>query len=243
MALVRTESMSTRRGVLCGLGAASALGMALPAVPAAAQAGSAGDLLFQVLRFGDPVGHDVVSFTPRDDGLHVAVEMEAKVKFGFITLFHYLHRSTEVWREGRLVSLVSDTYDNGKRYKVNVAPGEGGLVIDGPKGRFLVPAETLPTSYWHPDTIHQTKLIDAGKGRVFEVVVAAGEMETVEAAGRAVEARRYVVTGNLNMTLWYTDDGHWVRTAFTMKGSDIELELKGEPSYALTKLMSAAQAS
>jgi len=229
--------------MLCGLGAASALGMTLPALPADAAQGGAGDLLFTVLRFGDPVGHDVVSFTPRDDGLHVAVEMEAKVKFGFLTLFHYHHQSSELWREGRLVALDSSTYDNGKRYNVTVRPGEGGLVIDGPKGRFQVPPDTLPTSYWHPDTIRQSRLIDAGKGRVFDIVVAPGEIETVEAAGRTVQARRYGVTGNLTMSLWYTEDGHWVRTAFNMKGSDIELQLKGEPRYALSKLMVAADAS
>ena len=42
------------------------------------------------------------------------------------------------------------------------------------------------------------------------------------ADGRSVEAERYEVTGDMNITVWYTPQGEWVKLAFPARGADIE---------------------
>ncbi len=79
----------------------------------------------------------------------------------------------------------------------------------------------MPTSYWNPDTVTRSLMLDTQSGRLIEVEVAAGEFETVTVAGRPVQARRHRVTGDLVLDLWYTAEGDWAKTRFEARGAEI----------------------
>lgn len=166
------------------------------------------DAHFAVLRDGRPIGHHRVEVERHGDETRVAVSIALDVSFGFLPLYSYRHQSTEVWRGDRLQRLDSRTDDNGERMTVTAVASEAGLQVDGPEGRRLLPADTVPTSYWNPALVAQRPLMDSQNGRLLDidrVPVAAG---------------RWRLEGELNLDITYGPGGRWSGLWFRHKGSD-----------------------
>jgi len=197
-------------------GAASLASAAMPAV-----------LDFAVKRGDSTIGRHVVTLRRDEAELHVDIEIDLAVSLGFVTLYRYLHQSREVWREGRLVSLESRTDDDGARHRVSARAAAGGLWVETAEGRFLAPADILPTSYWNPATVRQTRLLDSQHGRLVDVRIDPAGEQAVEIGGRPLPARRYVMNGDLRMSLWYGPAGEWVKIAFETRGATVEYVLEG----------------
>lgn len=228
-----------RRGALRFAGAGVCAGIAVTAgAPAHASVDSTA-ARFSVLRDGDKIGEGLVIYSREADLLRVRVEIEAKVDFGFVTIYRYTHVSQELWRDGRLVGLSGRTNDDGKHYEMTARPAMGGLAVEGTKGSFTAPADVLPLSYWHPETVNQRLLLDAAKGRLLTVSIVPGASQQVETATRRVLARRYGVRGDVTMALWYAEHGGWVRASFEKKGAPIDLVLD-EPPIFTTALLAPA---
>jgi hypothetical protein len=213
-------------------------GLLVAALPASA-ATTDTTARFAVMRDDDRIGEGLVAYSREGDLLRVRVDMEAKVDFGFVTVYRYRHESEELWRGGRLVGLRGSTNDDGKKYRMTARPTAAGLAVEGTKGDFTAPADVLPLSYWHPDTIKRSQLLDASKGRLLSVAVDAGATETQEIGTGRVLARRYGISGDLALTLWYDTLGAWVRTRMLKKGAPIDLVLM-DPPILTTALVAPA---
>ncbi len=205
--------------------AALGAGMALPPVARAAPAPASNVLAFSVWRKGSRIGDHRIAFRREDDRLIVDIDINLQVTFGPLTLFRYTHHNTEIWRGNRLIALDSETYDDGNDFKLSVRESAGGLDVDGWSGRFTVPAETLSSSYWNPDTIYQSRILDTQRGFLMDVDTEWLGRESVQAAGRQTDADRYRITGDLDMVIWYSEPGQWVKLDFFARGSTISYEL------------------
>jgi hypothetical protein len=223
-----------RRAALVVLGG----GAAALAVPARAAVDET-TARISVVRSGARIGEGLVAYRREGDVLRVRVALEAKIDFGFITVFRYRHESEELWRDGRLVELNGRTDDDGKHYEMTARATEGGLAVEGSKGSFTAPADVLPLSYWHPDTIHRRQFVDAAKGRLLSVSIAPGPTQTIETATRRVATWSYDMQGDIAMTLWYDAARAWVGTRLKKKGEDINLVLD-EPPLLTASLMAPA---
>lgn len=197
---------------LTGLVLAGPLRAALPGVD---------EIAFQVFRDGAPLGHHKVSFRHEDQDLHVDIDIRLEVKLLFVTVFSYRHRNHEVWRDGHLVAIDTETDDDGETFWLRGRATAAGLEIEGSSGRFLAPADVMPTSYWNPRTVEETRLLDTQRGRLIQVEIAPAGAESLTLGGRPVEARRYAVTGDLNLDLWYTAEGEWAKTSFEARGAEV----------------------
>src|SRR3546814_5173766 len=78
----------------------------------------------------------------------------------------FTHRAEEVWRGGQLWSLVSDTDDDGTRWRVQAERRNGMLRGSVNGAGFEAPGSILPASLWHPDTTKAQALLDTIDGRV-----------------------------------------------------------------------------
>lgn len=210
------------------LAAIAALPEKLPADPAIA---------FRVDRGGDPMGTHKISFHEEADGLHVTVDIALAVSFGPITVFRYQHHNEEVWRDGRLVSIRTKTNDDGKEYWVRgKATPKGFEVESSASGKVVAPAGIIPASYWNPAVLSQTQILDTQKGRILNVTVTPGEETNELVAGRMERVRAYVMSGDLRLTLYYTDAGQWVNLAFKARGSDVAYEAERLDRAALKEI-------
>ncbi len=216
--------MLPRRRLLTAAAGVGA-GIVLPGIAAAAPVPPSNSLSFSVWRKGSQIGEHRVSFRRQDDSLVVDVDIDLEVKLGFITVFRYTHRNTEVWRDNRLLALDSETYDDGNEFSLTVRQGGGGLVVDGLAGRFDVPADTLSSSYWNPETVYRSRILDTQRGYLMDVNTEWLGQETIEAAAGAIAANRYRISGDLTMDIWYSDAGQWVKLDFAARGATISYRL------------------
>ncbi len=185
-------------------------------------------IAFQVYRDGARLGHHKILFRREAEDLHVEIDIQLEVKLLFLTVFSYSHRNYEVWRDGRLVAIDTETDDDGTTYWMRGRSTTDGLVVDGSGGRFLAPADVMPTSYWNPKTVEMSRLLDTQHGRLIEVEIAPAGVESVAFAGQPVEARRYSMTGDLTLDLWYTQQGDWAKTSFEARGASVVYARQGQ---------------
>ncbi len=186
----------------------------------------AGKLAFDVLRGGKQIGRHEITFTEIGDETHVSIDIELVVKIGFLTVFRYEHQNREVWRNGRVVSVMTDTNDDGKPFELRAIQGSEGLHVKTLSDEAVVPSSAIPTSYWNPEILRNRQWLDTQRGVMLDIEVGNVGIEPVELAdGRTIEAERFEVTGDLNISVWYTPQGEWVKLAFPARGSDIEYVL------------------
>ena len=181
------------------------------------------EIVFRVLRNGDPVGSHVISFDRKGDDLIVRVRFEVSIEFLFVTAYRYIYDSTALWRAGRLVSLDAGTDDNGTQVRVAARLEEGELRISGPEGTQTARADIFPTNHWHPGVLGTDSVFNTLTGRINTVQIDDKGTEKLEKEGRTLLARRFVYSGELNTEAWYDSTGRWVKMRFTGEdGSTIE---------------------
>lgn len=218
----------TRRHMLVGAGAAGA-SLALPSLDAAAKLSSpTEDISFQVYRDGSPIGHHRLDIRRDGDRVTVGVDILLEVGIGPLVLYRYRHRNTEIWEGGAFRSFSSETDDDGDAYAVE-AVRDGGVIrvsrshdsdyeISDPEG-------LLPTTYWNRQTVERPRLLDTQKGRLMEITVNEGDWQRVETRNGTVRARRFDINGDLDLSLWYDEQGRWTKCAFPLKGSQFSYQL------------------
>ncbi|WP_340119518.1 DUF6134 family protein [Pelagibius sp. 7325] len=207
-----------RRAFITALLAGGALSAVRPLRAWGAAVPSAGDLAFDIRRDGSSIGGHHVVFRRAGERLEVDIDIDIAVNLAFIPLFAYSHRNREVWQDGRLLSLESETDDDGQRYTVSARAEGGVLRVTGSGGDFQAPADTLPTSYWNPRTVEQTRLLDSQHGRLLAVE---SRLLGEERLDGGKTARRYRLSGDLDLDLWYAATGEWVNIAFTARGATV----------------------
>ncbi len=196
--------------------------VATVAAPLTAALPPARKIAFAILSDDDKIGRHNVTFERRGEELVVDIDIDIEVRFAFFTLFRYRHENREVWRDGRLLSLDTWTDDDGTHYTVTARATPDGLWVEGAEGGFLAPKEIIPTSYWNPATIEQTRLLDTQRGGLMEVSIQPFGKDAMATGSAVVPLRKYAITGDLNLDVWYTEQGEWAKIAFEARGTTID---------------------
>ena len=187
----------------------------------------AGTLTYDVLRQGDRIGTHVVSFERM--GEELTVRTETNVEFTAYVVFDidWTHQSVEIWGTGGLKEFTSFTNEDGRKRQVHAQRDGDRLIVESTGGHREFPADVLPGTLWHPETVHQHQLLDPIKGRLRKVTVTDGGTEQLEIEGRTVEAKHYRVRGDLRRDVWYDADGTVVKVEFPISdGSEVTLLLR-----------------
>ncbi len=204
----------TRRTAL-GLAGGAAAALLLPARRAAAQRvfPADGTVAFVARRQGNVVGAHRIDFARREGRFSVRSDIVLDVRGAAGLPDRYVHHAEEIWRDGWLDAVVSDTDDDGRRYRVR-AEREDGIFTGTVNGAaFTVSGYIIPSSLWHRDTPNSQILFDTVDGRV---KVVRGELvgrEDVPVGGVRVTARHFALYGGIARDLWYDADSALVRIA------------------------------
>lgn len=189
-----------------------------------------GDALsFSVFRKQDsPMGSHRMRFTRDGDRLIMEKAIDLEVTLAFVTAYRYRHRNREVWQDGRLVEIETKTNDDGDDYWLRGSAGPDGFQVDGSGGRYMAPADIIPTSYWNHATTGASQLLDTQRGLIMEVRMEDRGAETLETQAGPIQARHHTINILTNppgktdrIDLWYDDNGQWVGLAFQAKGQKI----------------------
>lgn len=195
-------------------------------VPALADGPTSGvhEYLVDHYALGD-IGNHVYTFTRNGDELTVTAKVRLEAKILFVTVRRYSADRTEVWRKGRLVAYESRTDDDGVVSEVTARAEGDKLVIQGPKGRIEAPANIVPSSAWSLDFLRTGEIMDTETGELLAITVTPDGTEEIEANGGLVTANRYQISGALDRTLWFAEDGTWLKMRLT-RGSDVIYVIK-----------------
>jgi len=226
----RHQSPLRRRALLlAGLGAA--VNLALPrvafAAPAAAFPAAADNRRFSVMYKGDRIGaHSVMSASAGGE-TRIDTEIDLLVKIASFTMFEFSHRSAEIWRDGRLISLRSDTLEDGESLHVEGGETQHGFRVVSDGGPFIAAAATLTSNgLWTPTVLEQATVVDAQHGGIIGISAHKFVDESIMIGGRPVHTTRYTfITPYLAGSIWYDQDDLWVRGEFEFEGSIIHYRL------------------
>src|SRR3546814_16542933 len=98
-----------------------------------------------------------MTFSRRGDDSVVEVAIDIAVDVLGITVFRFTHRAEEVWRGGQLWSLVSDTDDDGTRWRVQAERRKGML-----RGSVHGAGFAAPGSLLHRKSVVQGERVSDG---------------------------------------------------------------------------------
>lgn len=189
---------------------------------------SPGDVIaFDVLRQGSEFGTHVVRFKEAGDGsLEVVVDVDLKAGLGPITLFRYQLDATETWKDGKLVALEGRVNDDGTRERVMARVQDDALEVDGDGFEGRIDRPILPASHWNVAQTEAQTLLSSENGELIDVKVERLGREVIKAGGVQVEANKFLMDSDIDVTLWYDDQGRWLKLAFEARGQAIEYVLR-----------------
>lgn len=187
----------------------------------------AGDTIrFDVLRKGNPFGSHSVTFEAGEGNALIAnTKINLKAGLGPITVFRYDHTASEIWKGGQLVEVSGEVNDDGSRGSMEATRNGNGLDVEGTLFSGKAPADIIPASHWNYAQTQTAQLLSTEDGEIYDVKVIPKGRETIEAAGQTIEANRYLLDSDLDVDLWYDDQGRWVKLAFEARGQQIEYVL------------------
>jgi hypothetical protein len=210
---------------------AGAAACALPRFAHAATAivvpASTANRRFKVLYAGERIGTHTIMYSAATGETRITTEIGLAVKALFFTVFAYNHRSEEIWRDGRLMSLNSETFEDGKMLHVAGLATPQGFRVVSKAGPFVAASGTLTSnSLWTPVAMDQDTVIDAQHGGIIGVSATKVGEEEIAIEGRQIRATRYrFITPYLAGSIWYDQENLWVRGDFERDGSKILYQL------------------
>jgi hypothetical protein len=184
-------------------------------------------LYFDVYRDGGKFGRHVVTFSRSGDRLTVASDIELKVAVGPVNFFHYVHKVTEQWSNGQLVSVNSRTKKDGKWTELSAQAADGGMRIAGSALNGVRPGIAIPSTHWNIAEMRGRSMLSTETGELLQIDVIDQGSDKVKTEAGLIDARRYLLKSNMDATFWYDASGRWVKCAFASQGSKIEYVLRG----------------
>lgn len=197
---------------LLSAGSAEALAQAPP-----------GTYRYKIERSGSEIGRQALVVGKDGDKVTVSDETSVKVKIAFITAYTFDHSRRETWQDGKLTALETRIDDNGTKSTLTAKADGDKLVIKGPAVESIQALGIMPTGYWNVETVKQTKLFHDETGKILTISVTGGEPQALDlGGGRKIEAKRWKMTGDDDIELWYDSRDVLVKQRFDARdGSTI----------------------
>ncbi|MBD3671485.1 MAG: hypothetical protein HUJ29_12010 [Gammaproteobacteria bacterium] len=193
---------------------------------------------FQVYLNDQKIGHH--SFlVEADEGLErVISEASYDVKFLFVTAYTYRHTSLETWRNNCLVSIQSQTDDNGtKQYisgQLQTKAQPQLLRLSTHDGNNEVSGCVKSFSYWNPTAVlDANRLLNSQTGEYVDIESEFVGSEAYKFGNKSIDSKHYRLSmEGYTIDLWYAaDNDRWVGLESTTKSGAVikyRLEESGE---------------
>ena len=208
---------SLARHTLPGILTACFAAVALPASGGTEDA--AEEWRFTVYLDDREVGYHHFHITQNDSAMRLISTAEMQVTFLKIPLFTYRHENIERWNGACLESIDSVTDENGELYRVNGNAGDDGFRVTGSAGEAVLPDCISTFAYWDKAFMQHGNLLNAQTGEYIDVQVDYLGEQPISAGDTTRSAHRYrLETDDLDLELWYSQEGHWLALQSTVDG-------------------------
>jgi hypothetical protein len=173
------------------------------------------ELNFEVLLDGKPIGTHEFRIT--DGGTTRIVETNASfdVRILFVPVFSYQHSNTEIWQNGCLKRISSETDSNGTPYRVTLNRADDGYRIITLDDSVVHPIDCMMTfAYWDREFLQQPWLLNSQTGELIDVEIETLGTDTPDwlPVQTPLEGYRIVAEPeDVDIRVFYDrEDGRWV---------------------------------
>lgn len=179
---------------------------------------------------GTKAGGEVhMTMHKQDDGsVHLRCDTDINVKI-LLASYRFVYRGREIWKDGKLVRLDSQTDDNGKRLAVTVVQDAAGHKVRVNNAERTIKGDVWTMSYWSlPDAkvrANALTLLDPDDGKDVPGKLAFVASEKLKVAGQEVTLNHYRVTGKTVVDVWYDGTDRLIRQEWTEQGQKLLIEL------------------
>lgn len=178
---------------------------------------------FSVLLDGKPIGtHEFVLTSGEEGGRTLRSEARFDVKILGLTAYRYRHQAEERWQGDCLVSIASQTDDDGSKTAVSSEASPGGLRVTAVGGKqpsaAAIEGCVMSFAYWNPLLAKQDRLLDPGTGRLEDVTISSLPARSIEAKGKPVAVTGVRIAGlERPIDVWYAGE-RWVGLDTEVRG-------------------------
>lgn len=172
--------------------------------------------------YGD-IGTHVLNFKCQGDDLIVETDVDVEVKILFVTAYERQARYREVWRDDQLLAYEARTNDGGDLYETRARIEGDDMIVDGVEKGVRVPLDTIPSHPWNIDVVDRPLIFGQRDGRIHKVSVQRAEPEVLTIGGKQIEAKKYVVQGDMERELLYDSEGNWLQWRLERGGKTISV--------------------
>ena len=190
-----------------------------------------GPRVFDVVRHDQVLGEVRYDFSRDAESLFVRIDSAYAVGPTNAPYYRFEHHSEEVWQGGRMRAIVSDTEENGQRWRLRM--GWDGKQLEGTSNGIALAVSGLavPTSLWHRDTPKSEALVSVIDGSVRPIQVYELGETNLEVDGVAKKARGYILVGGFERKVWYDEECQLVRASLIgHDGQELSFELRPAPA-------------
>ena len=186
-----------------------------------------GILSFDIVRNGSSIGTHTYRFDQYDGRTEVRIKTEIDYRLLLIPIYRFEHESHEVWENGRLSLLESNTNENGTPVKLEVFRDEDLLMVMGEDGELHVDREIIPASLWNRMMLERNETLTTISGNLKRFEVTYVGQEDVKIRGTMSPAQPFRLSGEFERDLWYDANDILVRVQFEASdGSTVAYVLK-----------------
>jgi hypothetical protein len=183
-----------------------------------------------------PVYGEIGTYTDTIDRGPETVRIEGCLRIAVKVLGLVAYRmdsdTTEIMRGDRLVSLRSATDKDGQQLEVHGEARGDQFLVNGTGGSFAGPANIAPTDPWLLTRTGEETVVFTDTGRILNVSISGGDVDTVTMNGASVAARHFVVTGVRRQEVWLDDGKIPVMFRVVEDGTPIDFVLKNATAEA-----------
>ena len=143
----------------------------------------------------------------------IEVDSSLNIEFKAMGFFKvkYAHKANEIWRNGCLQSLVSETQKRGKKINVEAQQSDLGMVVKGSKSTQTLNGCVRTFAYWNPQFLYEDYLLNAENGEYVPVAVTSSAL--VNNAGSKVS----IDGAKVDIQLEYDTSGKWLSLQSELK--------------------------
>jgi hypothetical protein len=185
---------------------------------------------FQIFVNKEPAGTFSMKITKLDDNAF-SMEGEARVHVRYLVYnYKYHFKTTEHWRDGRLVHMESSTNDDGKRFHVLASAEANGIRVNTNGQDILAKPDAWVSTYWHlPDAAVRQRpltLIDGDTGKGLSGTLQYIGQSMIKIAGVSMTCNHYRLTGSISAELYYDNQDRLIWLETTEDGRTIIWQLR-----------------
>jgi hypothetical protein len=184
-------------------------------------------LAFDIMRNGEAIGTHTYHFNKSTDRTEVWIKTYIDYRLLFIPIYKFEHESREVWRDGRLTSLESNTNENGTPVKLEIHRDKNSLLVVAKDGNLYVDREIIPASLWNHLLLNRNKTLTTVSGNLKTFQVEYVGEESIDLRGQQTTTQHFRLIGEFERDLWYDNTDVLVGVRFEADdGSTVAYVLK-----------------